>query len=417
MKKIKRLLYTFVKGEALTVVCGIVVFLIIKKYSDIDKNGIDLGVLLSMIIMAVLTIMVFLMRKIMLSWLEDSGKLTEDYEELTKAYNADFVVYKNSGTLENNFSRRKYKKYFNQECKFPIICDKKFYEDSQISDFCIEDKPKKIYRLPQLIEDNFDEIMKAHSASEKYNQLCVRVDKWRMEKEKFVMHTSRTTYYDTLVTNRAMDFKWKNGMTVRERYFFGPFIPELKHSVLSNHLGCNGFIETADGYISLVKRTGTTTVAKHVYGGSFGMVPKIRHMVEPDKQKLKDDGILRSVKEEICEKYNLSGEEMERMMGHVVAAYRDIVEGGKPQLLFYIKLNVSKDDIKERLKRRTFWSKGKAKNGKALNARKLRWIHKEELGQLCILPNAIIYGRKKYSTVPAVAASLVMTMEYLEMNE
>ena len=160
-------------------------------------------------------------------------------------------------------------------------------------------------------------------------------------------------------------------MTVRERYFYGPFIPKLKHSVLSNHLGCNGFIDTADGYISLVKRVGNATVAKHVYGGSFGMVPKIRYMVEPDKQKLKDDGILQSVKREICEKYNLSGEEMERMTGKVIAAYRDIVEGGKPQLLFYIKLDVSKEEIEVRLKRRIFWNKSEAKNGKALNARKL----------------------------------------------
>ena len=193
MKKIKRLLYTFVKGEALTVVCAVIILLGIKQYSNINKNGIDLGVLLSMIIMAVLTIIVFLLRKIMLSWLEDSGKLTEEYDKLIKTYEADFVVYKSDE---------------NTECKFPIICDKKFYNDGQINELCIKDKPQKTYQLPQLIEDNFDEIMKAHSASEKYNQLCVRVDEWGMEKEKFVIRTSRTSYYNTLVTNRAMDFKW-----------------------------------------------------------------------------------------------------------------------------------------------------------------------------------------------------------------
>lgn len=395
MKKIKRLLYTFVKGEALTVACGVIILLGIKQYSNIDKNGIDLGVLLSMIIMAVLTIIVFLLRKIMLSWLEDSGKLTEEYDKLIKSYEADFVVCKSDEKTE---------------CKFPIICDKKFYRDSQINELCIKDKPKKTYHLPQLIEDNFDEIMKAHSASEKYNQLCVRVDKWGMEKEKFVISTSRTTYYDTLVTNRAMDFRWKNGMTVRERYFYGPFIPKLKHSVLSNHLGCNGFIETADGYITMVKRVGSATVAKHVYGGSFSMPLKIRDVVRHDEQKVNYDGILQSVKTEICRKYNLSKDEMGRISGDAIAVYRDIVEGGKPQMLFYMKLDKKKKDIEEQLKKENV---PKANKKKVLKARRVKWIHREELKYLCVLPDAIVCGHKKYSTVPSVAASLVMVMEYL----
>lgn len=46
----------------------------------------------------------------------------------------------------------------------------------------------------------------------------------------------------------------KNEMTVRDILQYGPFIPELGESQLSNHLGFNGFIVTSDDMVPLVKR-------------------------------------------------------------------------------------------------------------------------------------------------------------------
>ena len=69
---------------------------------------------------------------------------------------------------------------------------------------------------------------------------------------KFV--TGRTTYYNSLVTNRAMDYSLTDGISVRELLECGPMVHSLKNSSLSNHLGFNGFVESSDGSIMLVYR-------------------------------------------------------------------------------------------------------------------------------------------------------------------
>lgn len=63
----------------------------------------------------------------------------------------------------------------------------------------------------------------------------------------FTITTGRTNYYKSLVTNRAIDYALAEGISVRELLECGPFIHSLKTSSLSNHLGFNGFAESADG--------------------------------------------------------------------------------------------------------------------------------------------------------------------------
>ena len=94
-------------------------------------------------------------------------------------------------------------------------------------DITIADHQDQQYELPHDIQEHFDELFKSHIASNIYNQLNIRVDDWEVERDSFLMSTSRTTYFDSLVTNRAMDFQWSNGLTTRDVYQYGPSPPYI----------------------------------------------------------------------------------------------------------------------------------------------------------------------------------------------
>lgn len=93
----------------------------------------------------------------------------------------------------------------------------------------------------------------------------------------------------------------------------------------------------------------------------------------------------------------------------MIAAYRDMVEGGKPQLLFYIKAKKNKEQIEKRFK-----NKMKQKKNKFMAGKKLLWIPTKELKSMYIAPDRILYNGKKYRMMPSASASIVMLLNYLE---
>ena len=114
---------------------------------------------------------------------------------------------------------------------------------------------------------------------------------------------------------------------------------------------------------------------------------------------------------------NIQKEELEEEFSvrkHLIAAYRDIVEGGKPQLLFYVRSRLTKERIEQ-----NFFAE--VKNSSKVHhmelledGKKLLWIPKTELDHLCILPNMIIYQGRTYRMMPSAVASIVMLIEYLK---
>ena len=83
----------------------------------------------------------------------------------------------------------------------------------------LEDKPGKYYVLPKVIAHHFEENILAHGGARTYNNYLSRVDRWEKEdeslnepQEKIKLYTSRTTFFESLSTNRAMDYLWKDGL-------------------------------------------------------------------------------------------------------------------------------------------------------------------------------------------------------------
>ncbi len=411
-RKVKKLIYEFIKRDGITVsIAAMVILCVCIDIALSEKQGItiiDWTIFTTIISALILNSISGVLKKFLMNWLEDFTKLTDDYEKLSSKYTNKMIVYDNCGASQENLKKlQKLKKSDKKRVQLPVICDYKL-NGCQIK---IKDSTTR-YEIPDTIKDYFEQLFAAHGTSKVYNQLTIRVDNWKYKNGKFVIKTSRTTYFNSLVTNRAMDFRLKNGLTLREQFEYGPFLHTLKESSLSNHIGFNGFIESSDGYIVFVKRGNKLSIGKGTYGNSIGASLKTKYALNEVK-KFTEEGLKKGISHEIQNELKIPKEELEELFldKHLIAAYRDIVEGGKPQLLFYLRSRWPKDRIEKNF---LYTIKKSDKNLFLEDGKKLLWIPRKELDQICIWSDMIIYQGKVYRMVPSATASIVMLLEYLQ---
>ncbi len=176
----------------------------------------------------------------------------------------------------------------------------------------------------------------AHEFSTIYNSTTIRLDRLSVEGERVVLDTSRTTYFDSLLTNRSMDYVWTKGRSVREVYEPGPFLSPLDRSRMSNHLGFNGFVELNDGYIVFVVRRGNLSVGKNSLSTSVAASMKASFCLDADR-RLTVDGISSAIQKETWDELGIDLDSPVPLAESIFAFYRDATEGGKPQFLFYVR--------------------------------------------------------------------------------
>ena len=251
---------------------------------------------------------------------------------------------------------------------------------------------------------------------------------WYLNGDLFTIKTGRTSYYSSLVTNRAMDYEIEKGITVRQLYECGPFIHPLSMSALSNHIGFNGFVESSDGYIGFIYRGRDVSIGKATWATSIGASLKTKYALD---QQLTFSvcglyrGILKEIKDEL--KINSSnllriGTQFKKLV--IISAYRDLIEGGKPQLLFYAKCKLPKKKITELFNHGNSDAKKRAKKVTSTKNRKeiemetdgkiIKWISVDYImNSICIYPDGIIYDGKKLTMMPSASASVQMLKDYL----
>lgn len=361
---------------------------------------------------------------------EDTLKLDDNYNKITRRYHDELIVYDNSSASEKNLKKLREL----ESCKhagtgqsvdglvyrFPVK------KDFNISgkDFVIEDCLTEYY-LPREVHSNFGHLMSAHTSSNIYNRTNVRVDSWSLKEDTFQMCTSRTMYFYSLVTNRSMDYLWPCGVTNRDMYCCGPFLPALRESKLSNHLGFNGFIVSSDGYLPFVKRNDYVSIGKNTYGNSIGASLKTKYALL-NGQDFTVEGLENAIVREIYDELRIDKEELFdfQLKTGLVAAYRDLIEGGKPQLLFMAKSILNRDTIDKRFSDYSDKKRNEEKIGFMDKERKaetdgstILWIHESELHDLGITPHCIVHNGIIYETVPSASAALVMLLESLSTGD
>lgn len=419
--RIKRIISTFVKYDGINFLLALIILLFLilrfRVWEDTEVAIVDLTIFTSLIIAFSFGSVSRVIKAKLMNLCEDEIKLTADYNHLLKYYSGsadEFIRYKNDYEKIKSDKIRKYLEKrnldFSKEVSFPEI------EVADLIDkkIVINDS-EKMYGSPALIKENYDDLFGAHETSSIYNQLNIRVDSWYEKNGEFVMDTSRTTFYDSATTNRCMDYKWKNGLSVRDMYAYGPFVKPLSESELSNHLGFNGFIESSDGYIVFLKRLGDLSIGKRTYATSIGASLKTKYALK-GKSEFTYEGLKNAILGEIedefkIKKEDLNGSEVNYSL-KIISAYRDLVEGGKPQLCFHFWINKTKENLDKKFKEEI--NKNKKDNHLVIDGEETLWIHKSELKDLIILPDLFIYKDRIYRTMPSAAASIVMLIKCLK---
>ena len=410
---VHRILLKIVKNDKLyfIVVMFSAVFIMIVSKFILGKNAgevFDITVFTTLLLEVLLVMSVKYIRIAILNSVEDPNKLTTNYQGLVEFYSAekDFMKTDSSSAGE----------------RIPVIRVAWLY-DKEIE---IHDHPEKEYKLPGIIEDYYLELLAAHETSKIYNSITVRVDNWNIEKteRKFLIHSGRTTYYNSLVTNRAMDYELQKGISVRKLLECGPMIKPIRYSLLSNHLGFNGFVESADGEIMFVFRNKYVSIGKKTYGNSVEASLKSKYALN-EKNYFTREGLENGIVLEIEDELGIHKDELQQNSSgnlgviHLIAAYRDAVEGGKPQLLFYAKVVLEKDALEKRFynnakKSKVTWKSNKELNEKIMktDGNKLYWIPREKILGCKIYADCIEYNGIKLPMVPSTVASFAMLRSY-----
>lgn len=429
LKWTKKVIYNLSRQDGIAIslyILMIIVLIICKTFRNNKLEILDWTVFFAMASVACVQGIAELIQQFLMNRVEDSVKLEENYERLCKMYpeisyedgrvaNA-LVVYNNPKGKNLDYINRKRKKDYSEH-RFPVL------QEAMFQNFkLIIDDSKEQYELPERIREHYSELFQAHDTSNIYNQLNIKVKAWEMTRTGFCIHTMRTTYFDSLVTNRVMDYAWQPEQTLRNIYMYGPYIRPLSESVFSNHLGFNGFIISSDGMIPLVRRNNIVSIGKRTYGTSIGASMKAK-MALDSELKFTQEGLKNSILGEIEDELKINRNDMIfSIEDNIIAAYRDMVEGGKPQLLFVARTIRSKKEIetnfiaekKKKIKqlRKNHWDK---ELKELEDGNKLLWIPVQCLKELVILSDAIVYEEKEYRMMPSASASIAMMINRINI--
>lgn len=390
---------------------------------------------------------------------EDENKLTTKYDDLVRSYskNTTMVTYKNATASTENLVKGRKKTKCMSKGEKDENDDKKIKiakKDTTVSDYdhytipiadVIELKAdttdfnnansRKLYERPKEISGMYSEIMAAHSASSTYNQLMIRCDKITkkvkrvknkenntIEKKKITyFHVSKTTYNDSLSTNRALDYSVK-GTTVRELLAYGPYLHPLEDSKLSNHIGYNGYVETADEKIIFIFRGKHVSIAKSTLQSSIGASLKVKHACSANGYVTKEsfiEAVKREIEDELRLKeianYKEANVFKDLSFNNVLYFYRELVEGGKPQFMFYVKLPLDSNTIKAAYTKNL--SKFKKRKSCSVDGFKMILVDKSKLKDIYVTPDGMTINGKFYKSMPTSTGTFALLMKHLDDTE
>lgn len=363
--------------------------------------------------------------------LEDSDKLSENYDNLCSIYKSDNLFkyiqkcnnYKSLVLAKKN-TKNNLNYEFGNEIKSPIIQEKIIIDDNHLIFKYADD----MYELPAIVIKYYDILLSAHSNIGKNNNIIYRVDYIENTKKNIIIHLSRTQYFYSLVTNRAMDYMIGDNFCLRDLYVLNNSVGNLATSLLSNHLGFNAVVETTDNKIVFVKRSQKLSIEKNNLG--LGIQASVKCINQDINNNNIKKCIYKAIYKEAKDELNVIKNQISSC--NVISIYRNLVEGGKPQLLVYIKLNITSREIYFNFLKLI---KAKRKNiDLTRDGNKLYFLSVQGLlnNNICILPDGIsglffYYKMRKmrgkevliknkykwFDMVPSSTSSLVMWLDYI----
>lgn len=236
--------------------------------------------------------------------------------------------------------------------------------------YLITDDPERYFTLDPILQMNFSAVMQAHRASFIANPIMIRLDDCKRDADGSVhLFTSRTAFYNDLVTNRSMDYRFNGEMSVREIFESGNFLTPLSESKMSNHIGYGALLFYGE-YMILAARGGNATISKNKFteGVAIGLTEntviaahaplEAEHFMERHPVFTADDLLRGVLLVQLSSVLNLPLQKIRALYAenkiviHTLGFGRLVYTGGKPQFYFAIVIDESVDlsDINARPK-------------------------------------------------------------------
>lgn len=226
--------------------------------------------------------------------------------------------------------------------------------------------------LPDFVRENAAALLAAHGGSSISNNVTIRLKKAGYDKQKreLVLDTERSLYFYMLVTNRCMDYSISDTMTLREVYEFNNKVSPLEESKLGNQIGINGLVFTSDGYLLIEKRGKKKTTWKGKLAQPISLALKEKDILPnggliDGSPEAANDAFRGIIFQTLQKNYGID----ENMIAGIgtdgsvkngafdlkdsfLGLARDLIEGGKPNMYFYIALNVTAAELKAVMEQR-----------------------------------------------------------------
>lgn len=267
---------------------------------------------------------------------EDKNKVSYSNADMWKQYGTE---YRHQFTLHDNHN---FTVYF-----------EKLLKKGEFTSLKIMDDPNDYFSLDPFIKNHFFDLNDAHVMSETTNSVTVRLKEVIPADANGVatIKTMRSTYLSHLLTNRALDYELKTGVTIRSLFENTNHLVPLQRSRFSNHLGVNALVFLQNGVLLLPERGKHATVAKEKVTASIATRIKMEN-----KNIFKNtyvDELTDNYITEGCIKDSIAGsimvdaqwlqeksEQKDFMKIDFLGLSRDIYEGGKPTLFYAVYLNL-----------------------------------------------------------------------------
>lgn len=219
------------------------------------------------------------------------------------------------------------------------------------------DDTAKFFELPPFITGNFSKLMEAHKASEVNNGVTVRLKDIDYAGGTLTLFTERSHYFDMLVTNRCMDYRDDDGISVREALEYGDTVTPLRHSELGNQIGINGIIVTRDGYLLVEKRGNKKTTWKDKFAQPISLAMKLKDTgldldgKFDDKPSTAAAVFKNIVTGTVKNNFGITENDIVEfdIKTNFLGIARDLLEGGKPNMYFYVAIDKTADELAELL--------------------------------------------------------------------
>jgi hypothetical protein len=267
------------------------------------------------------TMLVYII-KVLFSYWEDILKVTFDTKYILDLYNGD-PNYRKTLTLNDT------------TVTFA-------YADSLVNtgfNFEVQDQPEKFFELDEFIMNNYEAIFAAHSNSVKINSTTIRLDDFRVEGDKCVIQLSRSTVFNHLVTNRAIDFALFDDVTLRSVFEYGPYISPYNKSKMSNHVGINALVFLSDGRLLVPRRNKVSTISKNQITSSIAV--KLDFPRNGSREITTDFLLRENIIENLNARVKLRLEDLDLSQVRVqfLGFGQNLYEAGKPQFYYAVYLD------------------------------------------------------------------------------